>query len=45
MYIDFYPHPPKFLFDNCRNSGGRWLIEKGINAPYPYGLIYNLTEF
>ena len=43
--IKFYPRPQKFLFDNCRNSGGQWLIDKGINAPYPYGLIYNLTEF
>lgn len=45
MSIDFYPRSPKFLFDNCRDSGGQWLIDKGINAPYPYGLIYNLTEF
>lgn len=45
MSIQFYPRPPEFLFDNCRNSGGRWLVDKGINAPYPDGLIYNLTEF
>ena len=45
MSIQFYPRPPKFLFDNCRAKGGQWLVDKGINAPYPDGLIYNLTEF
>lgn len=38
-YVNFYPHPAKFAFNNCI-PGEPWKIEDGINS-----LITNITEF